>query len=276
MVLADNPSHLEAVSPVVEGLVRAHQQLRDDVDQKHIVPVLIHGDASFAGQGIVSETLNMSQLDGYKTGGTIHIVVNNQIGFTTDPKDSRSSLYCTDVVRQIAAPVFHVNADDPESVVHCVQIACEFRQKFHHDVVIDLVCYRRHGHNEGDEPSFTQPLMYKLIRKLPSSRKVYVEQLIGEGELEAEVARKSESEFKSRMQAALEMARNEDDMEFEKEDGEHFHVFRSTDKDDWFAPVKTTVSKKILQELAKGIDSMPKELKLHRKISRLLMSEWIW
>ena len=182
--LAFNPSHLEIVNPVVEGRVRAKQDRRGrDPDRKKVLPVLIHGDAAFQGQGVVAETLNMAGLEGYATGGTIHIVINNQIGFTTNPGDSRSTPYCTDISRMLRAPVFHVNGEDPEAVVWCVQLAVEYRQRFGRDVVIDLVCYRKYGHNEGDEPAFTQPLMYDLIRQKQPPRAIYANQLAAEGVL---------------------------------------------------------------------------------------------
>ena len=162
--LTANPSHLEAVDPVVEGRTRAKQVRAGDLQGRRHVPVLLHGDAAFAGQGMVPETLNLSHLNGYSTGGTLHVIVNNQIGFTTTPQEARSTLYATDVAKMIQIPIFHVNGDDPEAVVHCVKLAFSYRQRFNDDVVIDLVCYRRHGHNEGDEPSFTNPLMYEKIR----------------------------------------------------------------------------------------------------------------
>ncbi len=180
--LAFNPSHLEIVNPVVEGSVRARQDRRGDEVGSQVLPVLVHGDAAFAGQGVVMETLNLAQTRGYGTGGTLHIVINNQIGFTTsDPRDTRSTLYCTDVVKMIQAPVFHVNGDDPEAVVYVTQLALDYRLQFHHDVVIDIVCFRKLGHNEQDTPSLTQPLMYKSIGKHPGTRKVYAEKLVAQG-----------------------------------------------------------------------------------------------
>ena len=179
--LSPNPSHLEIVDPVVVGRVRAKQQQRNDVERKEVVGILLHGDAAFAGQGVVGETFAFSALRGYRTGGTIHIIVNNQIGFTTSPHYSRSSPYPTDVAKMVMAPIFHVNGDDPEAVVHAARIAIEFRQAFGTDVVLDMFCYRRFGHNEGDEPMFTQPLMYKTIGKHKTTRAIYADKLIAEG-----------------------------------------------------------------------------------------------
>lgn len=182
--LAFNPSHLEIVNPVVEGSVRARQERRADAQGSQVLPVLVHGDAAFAGQGVVMETLNLAQTRGYGTGGTIHLVINNQIGFTTsDPRDSRSTLYCTDVVKMIEAPVLHVNGDDPEAVVFAIRLALDYRQQFHHDVVVDIVCFRKLGHNEQDTPSLTQPLMYKRIGHHPGTRKVYADRLLAQGVL---------------------------------------------------------------------------------------------
>ena len=179
--LTDNPSHLEAVNPVVLGQTRAKQFFHKDKQRNKVIPILIHGDAAFAGQGIVAECFAMSGLPGHNTGGTIHIIVNNQIGFTTSPRFARSSPYPSDVGKMVDAPIIHVNGDDPEAVVYATRIATEFRLKFNRDVVIDLICYRRFGHNEGDEPSFTKPLMYKKIRSHPSSIKIYGEKLVNEG-----------------------------------------------------------------------------------------------
>lgn len=186
--VAANPSHLEAVDPVLEGIARAKQDVLNKGADYPVLPLLVHGDAAFAGQGVVAETLNLSQLRGYRTGGTIHVVVNNQVGFTTSPGSSRSSLYCTDVARMVQAPIFHVNGDDPEACIRVARLAFEYRQAFKKDVVIDLVCYRRRGHNEGDDPSYTQPLMYDLIEQKRSVRKLYTESLIGRGDITVEEA----------------------------------------------------------------------------------------
>ncbi|QMU72588.1 multifunctional oxoglutarate decarboxylase/oxoglutarate dehydrogenase thiamine pyrophosphate-binding subunit/dihydrolipoyllysine-residue succinyltransferase subunit [Streptacidiphilus sp. P02-A3a] len=201
VALAANPSHLEAVDPVVEGIVRARQDILDKAgDSFDVLAIQVHGDAAFAGQGVVAETLNMSQLRGYRTGGTVHLVINNQVGFTAAPAASRSSTYCTDVARMIEAPIFHVNGDDPEAVVRVGRLAFEFRQAFNKDVVIDLICYRRRGHNEGDNPSFTQPLMYDLIDKKRSVRKLYTEGLIGRGDITLEEAEQALKDYQDQLE----------------------------------------------------------------------------
>jgi multifunctional 2-oxoglutarate metabolism enzyme len=201
--VAANPSHLEAVNPVLEGIARAKQDYLDRGAEFPVLPVLMHGDAAFAGQGIVAETLNLSQLRGYRTGGTIHIVVNNQVGFTTAPTELRSSMYCTDVARMIQAPIFHVNGDDPEACIRVARLAFAFRQEFNKDVVIDLICYRRRGHNEGDDPSFTQPRMYDLIEKKRSVRKLYTEALIGRGDITVEDAEAVMTRFQQRLETVF-------------------------------------------------------------------------
>ncbi len=206
--LAANPSHLEAVNTVLEGVVRAKQDILNVKDKYSVMPILMHGDAAFAGQGIVAETLSMSQLKGYRTGGTIHIVVNNQVGFTTSPISARSSTYSTDMAKIIQAPVFHVNADDPESVVRVAKIAYQYRQEFNKDVVIDMVCYRRRGHNEGDEPSFTQPLMYKLIEAKRSTRKLYTESLIGRGDITVEEAEEVLRDYQTQLESVFNAVHN--------------------------------------------------------------------
>ncbi len=272
VTLVDNPSHLEAVGPVVQGLARANQ---DDLQDgfTRVVPVLIHGDAAFPGQGVVSETLNLSMLEGYRTGGTIHIVVNNQIGFTTNPSDARGTSYCTDVARQIMAPVFHVNGDDPEMVVHAIRIAAEFRQSFQRDVVIDLVCYRRHGHNEGDEPSFTQPDMVRLLKKLPSCRKVYVNQLIKRGDLDAQVARELEQEFAQQLEFALDKARSSV-ITPHKPLGNHLYRRMQEQSQPEEEPLDTRLPATDLESLAKHITQIPQQFKAHKKLQRLLKERY--
>ncbi|MCW2600565.1 MAG: 2-oxoglutarate dehydrogenase, subunit [Frankiales bacterium] len=199
--LTSNPSHLEAVDPVLEGIVRAKQDVIDKGEAGFtVLPVLLHGDAAFAGQGVVAETLQMGQLRGYRTGGTVHIVINNQVGFTTAPESSRSSTYSTDVARTVQAPIFHVNGDDPEACVRVAQLAFEFRQAFKKDVVIDLVCYRRRGHNEGDDPSMTQPLMYDVIDRKRSVRKTYTEQLVGRGDITIEEAQEALKDYQAQLE----------------------------------------------------------------------------
>ncbi|WP_020575791.1 multifunctional oxoglutarate decarboxylase/oxoglutarate dehydrogenase thiamine pyrophosphate-binding subunit/dihydrolipoyllysine-residue succinyltransferase subunit [Actinopolymorpha alba] len=198
--VAANPSHLEAVDPVLEGIARAKQDILNLGLEYPVLPVLVHGDAAFAGQGVVAETLNLSQLRGYRTGGTIHVIVNNQVGFTTSPTASRSSTYCTDVARMVQAPIFHVNGDDPEACIRVARLAFEYRQQFHKDVVIDVICYRRRGHNETDDPSFTQPRMYDLIEQKRSVRKLYTEALIGRGDISVEEAEQALRDYQERLE----------------------------------------------------------------------------
>ena len=200
--LAANPSHLETVNGVLEGIVRAKQDLKP-IGSFTTLPILIHGDAAMAGQGVVYETLQMSQLRGYRTGGTVHIIINNQVGFTTLPLDSRTGIYSTDVGKVVQAPIFHVNGDDPESVVRVAQLAYEFRQKFHKDVIVDLICYRRRGHNEGDDPSMTQPLMTDLIEAKRSTRRLYSEGLVGRGDITQEQYETAKQDFQSRLEQAF-------------------------------------------------------------------------
>ncbi len=206
--LAANPSHLEAVNPVLEGVVRAKQDRLNVKGSFSVLPILIHGDAAFSGQGVVVETLNLSQLRGYRTGGTIHVVINNQVGFTTAPEMSRSSTYATDVAKGIQAPIFHVNGDDPEACVRVARIAFDYRQKFNKDIVIDMLCYRRRGHNEGDEPSFTQPLMYKLIDAKRSTRTLYTEALVGRGDITEEEAKEVAQDYQSQIEAVFAAVHN--------------------------------------------------------------------
>ncbi len=206
--LAANPSHLEAVDPVVEGMVRARQDRIDRPESYLVLPLLVHGDAAFAGQGVVAETFNLSDLKGYRTGGTVHLVINNQLGFTTTPEYGRSSVYATDVAKMVQAPVFHVNGDDPEACVRVARLAFAFRQRFHKDVVIDMWCYRRHGHNEGDDPSYTQPLMYRRMKSRRSVRKLYVESLVRRGDLTMEEAERALADFAARLQQSFDETRS--------------------------------------------------------------------
>jgi 2-oxoglutarate dehydrogenase E1 component len=207
VTMASNPSHLEAVDPVVEGMARARQDQHDDLGMFPVLPLLIHGDAAFAGQGVVAETLELSQLRGYKTGGTVHVVINNQLGFTTPMESARSSVYSTDVALTVQAPIFHVNGDDPEACVRVARLAVAFRQVFNKDVVIDLVCYRLHGHNEGDDPSYTQPLMYREIEQHRSVRKLYTESLVKRGDITIDEAEAALADFSRRLQQALDETR---------------------------------------------------------------------
>ncbi|MEM1041429.1 MAG: multifunctional oxoglutarate decarboxylase/oxoglutarate dehydrogenase thiamine pyrophosphate-binding subunit/dihydrolipoyllysine-residue succinyltransferase subunit [Bacteroidota bacterium] len=266
LTLAGNPSHLEAVNPVVEGMVRAKQTQRGDTARDAVLPILIHGDAAFAGQGVVGETLNLSQLDGYKTGGTVHIVVNNQIGFTTLPMHARSSAYATDVARIIQAPIFHVNGDDPEAAIRVARLALDYRQVFNKDVVIDLVCYRQHGHNEGDEPSYTQPLMYDKIKGHRSVRKKYTETLLRRGDLDPEAAEQILDDFHAKLQQAFEETKNLS----EEQDGE---VAVRTDESPVSVAegsVDTTVPREALEKTLRALVDLPEAFNVHPKLGRLI------
>jgi multifunctional 2-oxoglutarate metabolism enzyme len=265
VTLAPNPSHLEAVDPVVEGIVRPKQERLGDTKRERVIPVLIHGDAAFAGQGVVAETLNMSQLDGYTTGGTIHLIINNQIGFTTNPADSRSSSYCTDVARTVQAPIFHVNGDDPEACLRTLQIAFDYRQQFKRDVVIDMICYRRHGHNETDDASYTQPLMYRKIKNHPSVAKQYTERLVREGVLStAEV-----ESMKGRLQARL-----EEGYQASHTNAEKFETVEMTSYDDaQIAPINsgnTAIDKSLLERIIAGSMAFPEGFTVHPKLKSTL------
>jgi 2-oxoglutarate dehydrogenase E1 component len=270
--LAANPSHLEIVNPVVEGKARARQRIRGDFERKRVCPLLIHGDAAFAGQGVVAETLNFSQLPGYSTGGTVHLVINNQIGFTTNPADARSTHYCTDVAKMIEAPVFHVNGDDPEAVCYVMQLALEFRVKFKRDVVIDMVCYRRHGHNESDEPSFTQPLMYKTIRAHPLVSAIYTQKLIDEGTLTQEDSDRIVQEYTDAMEAAFQKAKDADAARIAKhEEQDQFRGSTAVFQPHYsHMPITTGVAEETLAKVAHALTSTPDGFRVNRKIKRLL------
>ncbi len=263
--LASNPSHLEAVDPVVEGMTRAKQDIIRDRVSFPVLSILVHGDAAFAGQGVVAETLNLSQLGGYRTGGTIHLVINNQVGFTTNPDQARSSTYATDVAKMIQAPILHVNGDDPEAVVKVARLAFEFRQQFKKDVVIDMVCYRRFGHNEGDEPSYTQPQMYEIIDAKRSVRKLYTESLVSRGDLTLEEAEKALDDFLDRLQVALDETRSHSAPN-------PTSLPPAPPKNVPLEKVVTGVSKDALDRISGQIHTWPEGFTVHPKLLRQLES----
>ena len=263
--LTDNPSHLEAVNPVVLGQVRAKQFFHKDKIRKKVIPVLMHGDAAFAGQGIVAECFAMSGLPGHNIGGTIHIIVNNQIGFTTAPRFARSSPYPSDVAKIAQAPIFHVNGDDPEAVVHCAKIATEYRQKFNRDVVIDMVCYRRFGHNEGDEPSFTQPIMYKKIKSHPSTLSLYGKKLTAQGLTTSEKLQKDKIEFKNFLEKEFESSKNYKS-ELKWFDGAWSRFKPGLGKD---KRGKSGIDKEKLINVGKKIFTIPKNFNAHKTLKRV-------
>lgn len=261
--LPPNPSHLESVNPVVEGMVKARQKLTQDINQEHVLPILIHGDAAITGQGVVYETVEMGHLEGYSTGGTINIVVNNQIGFTAVPSESRSTRYCTDIAHAFNAPVFHVNAEDPEGCIYVTNLAIKIRQKFHCDVFIDLVCYRKYGHNESDEPAYTQPLEYQIIRKKQPIREIYRDQLIHEGVVEKNIAESLEKDFTKSLQEALQESKN-----FTPATPKSNNHAISSNK--IFEVVKTAVSKEELVAIAEKISYVPESFSIHPKLLPLV------
>ncbi|HEX3980590.1 MAG TPA: multifunctional oxoglutarate decarboxylase/oxoglutarate dehydrogenase thiamine pyrophosphate-binding subunit/dihydrolipoyllysine-residue succinyltransferase subunit, partial [Acidimicrobiales bacterium] len=279
ITLASNPSHLEAVDPVVVGMARAKQDalggeqgsgphLEEGVgDPFPVLSILLHGDAAFAGQGVVAETLNLSGLAGYRTGGTVHIVINNQLGFTTAPEAARTSVYPTDVAKMVQAPIFHVNGDDPEACARAARLAFGFRQAFHKDVVIDMVCYRRHGHNEGDDPSYTQPLMYALIEAKRSVRKLYTESLVRRGDISLDEAERALDDFSARLQSALDETRAEAEAEAESS-GRALTLPAYVVPDLWIPPVETGVEASVLASLAQTVRSVPDGFVIHPKLTR--------
>ncbi|CAM5691355.1 2-oxoglutarate dehydrogenase E1 component OS=Streptomyces griseomycini OX=66895 GN=FHS37_001029 PE=4 SV=1 [Streptomyces griseomycini] len=257
--LVANPSHLEAVDPVLEGVARAKQDIigKGGTDFT-VLPVAIHGDAAFAGQGVVAETLNMSQLRGYRTGGTVHIVINNQVGFTAAPESSRSSMYATDVARMIEAPIFHVNGDDPEAVVRVARLAFEFRQAFNKDVVIDLICYRRRGHNESDNPAFTQPLMYDLIDKKRSVRKLYTESLIGRGDITLEEAEQALQDYQGQLEKVFTEVREATSQPGAAE--------TSDPQAEFPVAVNTAVTTEVVKRIAESQVNIPDHITVHPRL----------
>lgn len=266
LAMAFNPSHLEIVSPVIEGSVRARQDRRNDLDGQQVLPISIHGDSAFSGQGVVMETFQMSQTRAYKTGGTIHIVINNQVGFTTSkPEDTRSSEYCTDVAKMISAPIFHVNGDDPEAVLHVTQVAVDYRMQFKRDVVIDLVCYRRRGHNEADEPSGTQPLMYQKIAKQPSTRKLYGEKLVAAGLISAEEDKKFSDDYRD----ALDKGEHVANALVQEPNKALFVDWTPYLGHEWTAEYDTSVDIKHLQELATKMCAIPDGFTAQRQVAKI-------
>lgn len=267
--LTPNPSHLEAVDPVVEGIARAKIDNLHKGDNNKVAPILIHGDAAIAGQGIVYEVIQMSQLDGYKTGGTIHLVVNNQVGFTTNYSDGRSSIYCTDVAKVVLSPVFHVNGDDVEALVFTAKMAMEFRQKFHKDVFIDVLCYRKYGHNEGDEPRFTQPVLYKLIANHPNPREIYFEKLLGQGVVNEAYLGEIENKFKEHLQEQLESGKQIEKSKVTSSLDGSWVGKRVAKAEDFYTSPDTALSKELFIELAKKITSLPEGKKWFTKTVKL-------
>jgi 2-oxoglutarate dehydrogenase E1 component len=268
LTLAPNPSHLEAVNTVVEGISRAKI---DQIfhDESKVCPVLIHGDAAVAGQGIVYETIQMAQLDGYRAGGTIHIVVNNQVGFTTNYLDARSSTYCTDVAKTTLCPVFHVNGDDIEAVVQTIEIAMEYRQQFHRDIFIDLLCYRKYGHNEGDEPKFTQPKLYNIIAKHPNPKDIYLEQLEREAILSKDEAKLIEDEYQQFLEDEFTASRKSEKALVYDFLSLTWEKYRHGNQKDFDASPKTGLDKKILMELGVKLSTLPEGKKYFRKIAKI-------
>jgi 2-oxoglutarate dehydrogenase E1 component len=267
LTLAFNPSHLEIIDPVVEGSVRARQERRDDHAHNEVLPILIHGDAAFAGQGVIMETFNLSQTKGYSTGGTVHIIINNQIGFTTsDPLDSRSSLYCTDVAKMVQAPIFHVNGDDPEAVVLVTKVALDFRMEFNKDVVIDMVCYRKHGHSEADDPMSTQPIMYQHVRKHPGVRKKQTDKLIAEGLLTEEDVKRFEHNYIDSLESNLGVA----GAHAEHANPKYLIDYSRFIDTEWNHQVDTTISEAAVKKLTEAITSIPEGFTLSSAVSKII------
>jgi 2-oxoglutarate dehydrogenase E1 component len=267
LAMAFNPSHLEIVSPVVEGSVRARQTRRNDNEGTKVVPIIMHGDAAFAGQGVVMETFQMSQTRGFGVGGTIHIVINNQVGFTTSKQeDARSTEYCTDVAKMIQAPILHVNADDPEAVMFVTQMAMDYRNEFKNDVVIDLVCYRRRGHNEADEPAATQPVMYEKIRKLKTTRNLYVDQLVEAGVITEEEAKQMENDYRDALDNGEHVVKS-----LVKEPNKELYVdWTPYLGHEWTAKCKSSVALKTIQKLGKKLTSVPEGFSVQRQVSKIV------
>ncbi len=267
LALAFNPSHLEIISPVVQGSVRSRQRRRKDIDRKFVMPIQIHGDAAFAGQGVVMETFATSQARWFWVGGSIHIVINNQVGFTiSDPRDSRSGLYCTDIAKMVQAPILHVNGNDPEAVFFAAELAADYRTKFKKDIVIDLVCYRRHGHNEADEPSATQPLMYKIIKSMPAPCTLYAAKLVTEGVIDSKTEQQLADAYRKKMdegKSVVDLAPNGGDYEFT-------NAWEPFIGQVWTAPAKTAVPLQKIKELAKQLEKLPQGFVVQPQVKKML------
>jgi len=268
--LSPNPSHLDSVDPVVEGIARARWDERYANEPGTVLPVLIHGDAAIAGQGVVYEVVQMEILDGYRTGGTIHLVINNQVGFTTNYLDARSSTYCTDLAKVVLAPVLHVNGDDVEAVCHAVLFAVEYRQRFQRNIFIDLLCYRKYGHNEGDEPRFTQPLLYKIISKHPNPRVIYFSKLESEGVVAAPVLRQMEDEFKAMLEERYDESKKIERNHITPFLEEDYRQFRTAQPDDFDRSPDTGVDRKQLMSVAQSLTTLPEHKNFFNKIKRLI------
>lgn len=269
--LCPNPSHLEAVDPVAQGMSRVKIDNKYGGDLNRLAPILIHGDASVAGQGVVYEVIQMSKLEGFRTGGTIHLVINNQVGFTTNYRDARSSTYCTDLAKVTLSPVFHVNGDDVEALVYAIQMAMEYRQEFHNDVFIDILCYRKYGHNETDEPKFTQPTLYKAIAKHPNPREIYVQKLIEQGSLDADMAKEMERNFRKMLQEQLDEVKQANKA---PENGKPvlagpWEGLRYAEPEDFLKSPDTGVSEKTLVSIGERMNTLPKDKKFFKKIEKL-------
>ena len=274
MNIAPNPSHLEAVDPVVEGIARAKINKDYDSNGQKVLPILIHGDAAIAAQGIVYETVQMETLDGYKTGGTLHIVINNQVGFTTNYLDARSSTYCTDIAKVILAPVLHVNGDDPEALVHAMRLAIEYRQRFQRDIFIDLLCYRKYGHNEGDEPRFTQPQLYKAISKHPNPREIYAEKLMKEGVATQSMVKEMQDEFKAMLEVDFDESKKIERNVITPFMEEEWTDYPGAEPGEMLSPVDTTFELDRLLDIGKYISTLPEGKKFLRKTERLMKDRY--
>lgn len=272
--LSPNPSHLEAVDAIVTGIARAKINTDYDKDKTKVMPILIHGDAAVAAQGIVYEVLQMETLDGYHTGGTVHIVINNQVGFTTNYLDARSSIYCTDIAKTVQAPVLHVNGDDVEAVIHATLFAMEYRQRYNRDIFIDLLCYRKYGHNEGDEPRFTQPVLYKAINKHPNPKEIYAEKLLQQGVINKDFLKGLENEFKEVLEMRFDESKKIEKNTITQFMADEWGSFRTAEPEDFEQSIDTSFDIEKLKEIARTITTLPEGKKFFVKIKKLMDDRW--